>query len=218
MRKLFIISILFIATQAFSQKNPEKELGVWYMYGGSHKFSSKFSLKSLAHFRFFDFGDDLQQLLIRVGGNYKINNTLSATLGYAYLNTDATFGLDGGNVNEHRIYEDFNINHKLSELGFAHRFRLEHRFFDTNTSHWIRYQLALSHPLSEKWSTYIYDEIFFNFEGEAFNQNWFGLGFKYKVSKAVKLQFGYMNIATSRQNFNRLQVGISLSTNHQKKK
>ena len=67
--------------------------------------------------------------MLRAGANYKINNTFSAYVGYAFFNTDATFDVDGGGVNEHRIVEDLNINYSHSKFGFAHRFRFEQRLF-----------------------------------------------------------------------------------------
>ena len=218
MKKIVLLLLLLGSFTSIAQNNPQDELGAWYMYGGTHKLSSKWYVKSLAHFRFFNIGDDLQQVLLRAGVNYKTSNSTSILLGYAYLNTDTTFGLDGGEFNEHRIYEDFYFGHKVSKLTFAHRFRLEHRFFETNTQHWIRYQLALSYPLSKNWSTYLYDEVFLNFEGDTYAQNWLGAGFKYKLSKALKLQLGYQQISVNGgAKFNRIQLGIALTTNHQKK-
>jgi hypothetical protein len=220
MKKTILLLFILFSINNFAQKNPENQLGAWYMYNGSHTLSDSFSLKSMAHFRFFDFGNDLQQFIGRVGGNYKINQYMSATLGYAFLNTDTTFDVDAGDFNEHRIYEDFNIKHKVSQLGFAHRFRAEQRFFNATTGHFIRYQLSLSYPISDRWSTYVYDEIFFDFDGEAFNQNWLGFGFSYKTSNKVKLKFGYQKISLNNNNtdLDRLLLGIVLSTDHRTKK
>ena len=99
MKKLTLLIITLFSLNSFAQQSvapdPTKELGVWYMYNGSHQISEKFSLKSMAHFRFFEIGDDIQQFIGRLGGNYKFNKTLSATVGYAFLNTDRTFGIDG---------------------------------------------------------------------------------------------------------------------------
>ncbi len=218
MKKATLILLLLITQQIIAQENPEKELGVWYMYNGSHKVSEKFSLKTMAHFRFFEVGDDMQQFIGRLGANYKINKNFSATLGYAYLGTDRTFEVSKGDFSDHRIYEDLNVKHKISKLGIAHRLRAEQRFFESQTGHFIRYQLGLSYPLSKKWSTYLYDEIFFDFTGESYNQNWLGAGFKYQLSKVVKLQLGYMSINTANsQNFDKIQVGIAISTDHRKK-
>ena len=219
--KKIIFAILFvgITTSNFAQKNAESQLGSWYMYNGSHTISEKFSIKTMAHFRFFDLGDDMQQFIGRLGGNYKFNKSVNVTLGYAYLNTDTTFDLDGGNFNEHRVYEDLNVKHKLSNLSFAHRLRAEQRFFNSITVHFIRYQLSLSYPISDTWSTYTYDEIFFDFDGENYNQNWLGGGFSYKASKSTKLKFGYQQISINDgPTFDRILVGIVLYTDHRKKK
>ena len=219
MKKITLVFLILFSIKSFSQSNPEKELGVWYMYNGSHKLSDKFSLKTMAHFRFFEIGDDMQQFIGRIGGNYKINKNLSATIGYAYLSTDRTFDITNGDFSDHRIYEDLNIKHKISQLSIAHRLRAEQRFFESTTGHFIRYQLGLSYPLNEKWSTYLYDEIFFDFTGEAFNQNWFGAGFKYKLSNTAKLQLGYQRISLNGgANLDRIQVGIAINTDHRKKK
>ncbi len=218
MKKVTLILLLLITQQIMAQENPEKELGVWYMYNGSHRVSEKFSLKTMAHFRFFEVGDDMQQFIGRIGANYKIDETVSLTLGYAFLETDRSFNVTGGNFGDHRIYADLNIKHKISELSIAHRLRPEQRFFESQTGQFIRYQLGLSYPLSKKWATYLYDEIFFDFTDESYNQNWLGAGVKYQLSKVVKLQLGYMSINTAgSQNFDRIQVGIAISTDHRKK-
>ncbi|CAM1374191.1 DUF2490 domain-containing protein [Tenacibaculum xiamenense] len=212
MKKITLLIFAFISLNTFSQKNPENSLGVWYMYGGSFQLSENWKLKSLAHFRMFDLTNDLQQYLYRVGANYKINKTLSVTGGYAYLNTDATFDVDGGNADEHRLYEDFNIKHKVSKLGFDHRFRLEHRFFEHDTQHWIRYQLGLSYPLTKTVSAFAFDEVFFNFQGETYAQNWIGGGVTYKASNSIKLKLGYMNISDKNISLDRIQLGIIFNT------
>ena len=212
MKNLLFALIILLSIKSYSQSTGEKELGVWYMYNGSHKLSENFSLKTMAHFRFFEVGDDMQQFITRLGVNYKINKNLSVTVGHAFLNTDGTYDLIGGDTYENRTYEDFNVKHNIAKLGFAHRLRAEQRFFESSTGHFLRYQLGLSYPITEKWSTYLYDEIFMDFDGENFNQNWLGLGVKYKLSKTLKLQLGYMKITDANdRNFDRIQIGVALS-------
>ena len=220
MKKLLIVCILLSSyhfpTQA--QSNPESQLGAWYMYGGSHELAASWKLKSLAHFRMFEVADELQQYLFRIGANYKINKHLSLTGGYAYLNTDASYRQHGGTEDEHRLYEDVLINHAIAKLKLAHRIRLEHRFFERDTQHWIRYELGFSYPLNKRWGTYLFDEIFFNFQGETFAQNWLGGGFTYKLSSTTKFKLGFMNIATNTASFNRLQIGVAFSTQRKSKR
>ena len=219
MKKLLLLFLFTTIQQITAQTNPKKELGVWYMYNGSHQISNRISIKSMAHFRFFEVGDDLQQFIGRFGATYKINNTLSATGGYAFLNTDDTYQIKGGTTNEHRTYQDFNVKHALKKLKIAHRFRAEQRFFNDIFDHFLRYQIGLSHPINHKWSAYFYSETFFDFNEEAYNQNWSGIGAKYQLSKTVKLQLGYQKINVNEVgDFHRIQVGFAINTNHFKKK
>ncbi|WP_440881918.1 DUF2490 domain-containing protein [Tenacibaculum sp. C7A-26P2] len=212
MKNLMFLCLLFSSYNLLSQKNPENSLGVWYMYGGNFQLSQNWKLKSLAHFRMFDFTNDLQQYLFRVGANLILNKEISFTGGYAYLNTDHTFQENGGNIDEHRIYEDFNINHKISKLKLAHRLRIEHRFFTGDILHWIRYQIGLSYPLTKNINAFIFDEIFFHFPNETYAQNWVGGGLTYKLSNSINLKAGYMHISDKTIKLNRIQIGVIFNT------
>ena len=65
----------------------------------------------------------------------------------------------------------------------------------------------------------MYNEIFFDFDDEAYNQNWLGAGFQYKISKATKLKIGYQKIGVNNGgSFDRLLLGIAINTDHRKKK
>ena len=204
--------LLFSSYNLLSQKNPENSLGVWYMYGGNFQLSQNWTLKSLSHFRMFDFTNNLQQYLFRVGANLKLNKEISFTGGYAYLNTDHTFQENGGKIDEHRIYEDFNVKHKISKLKLAHRLRVEHRFLTGDILHWVRYQLGLSYPLTKKINTFIFDEIFFHFPNETYAQNWVGGGLTYKIANSISLKTGYMYISDKNMNLNRIQIGVIFNT------
>ena len=215
-KKITLLIFVFVSLNIFSQKNPENSLGVWYMYGGSFELSKNWKLKSLIHLRMFAFNSDLQQYIHRIGGNYTINKMFSITGGYAYFNTDLTFEADGGDEIEHRLYEDVNIKHKVSKLGLKHRFRLEHRFFEDDTQHWIRYQLGLSYPVTKKLSAFLFDEVFFNFQGKSYAQNWIGGGLTFSASDIVKLKAGFMNISDTNFGLNRIQLGVIFNTDLRK--
>ncbi len=219
MKKILLLTILIptINFSSIGQTNAESKLGAWYMYGGSHQLSNKWTLKSLVHFRMFKMVNDLQQFLFRAGGNYQINKNLNVTAGYAYLNTDITFNQDGGASGEHRIYEDFIIKHGLSKLKLHHRFRLEHRFFQHDTQHWIRYEIGGSYPINGKWSAFLFDELFINFQNDTFAQNWLGGGFTYKATEKIKYKVGYMNIMLSNANFHRILLGVAFNTSFKSK-
>ena len=82
----------------------------------------------------------------------------------------------------------------------------------------MRYNLNVSYPLSEKFSAYVFNEIFLNLNRpETFAQNWTGAGFLYKLNKNIKLKTGYFQIKLPNATLKRLQLGVILNTNFIKK-
>lgn len=221
MRKiiLLIICLSFVINKTQAQNSADKKLGTWYMYNGSHKVSDKFALKTMAHFRYYEVASEFQQEIYRLGVNYKLNSTINLTLGYSFVNTDTSYKIPSSTINEHRIYEDFNISSKIKKINLSHRIRLEHRFLNSSDSHWFRYNLNASYPISDEWSFYAFNEIFLNIDkSKRFVQNWTGAGFLHKLNSTLKIKAGYFQIKLPNNTFKRLQIGVILNTNHTKNK
>ncbi len=217
-KKLIILLTFTLCIYKVKAQNAENKLGAWYMYNGSHKLSEKFALKTMAHFRYFELASEFQQEIYRLGLNYTINPKINFTLGYSFVNTDTEYQVPSTSINEHRIYEDLNINGKLKKINLRHRIRLEHRFFNSVDSHWFRYDLNGSYPISKTLSVYAFNEIFLNIDrSKRFVQNWTGAGFLKKLNTNLKLKLGYFYLKTPDEGFHRLQLGIILNTNHLKK-
>mgnify|MGYP005724532505 CR=1 FL=1 len=222
MKKVILLcglSLLFAKTQA--QESSEKKLGAWFMYNGSHKVSDQFSLKTMAHYRYFETTSEFQQSIYRLGLNYTANKNFNFTLGISPVKTDTQYQSPSEFATEFRIYEDINWNSHFTKLKLRHRFRFEHRFIelqgDKFTENWVRYDLNASYPLSKTWSVYAFNEIFVNFKGEVVPQNWTGAGVLYTLNSNLKLKVGYFNQKFKNSSFNRLQLGIILNTNVRKK-
>lgn len=215
---IILLCLSFFCLKIQSQNSPENKLGNWYMYNGSHKLSEKIALKTMAHFRYYELASEFQQEIYRLGFNYSFNSKTNLTLGYSYVNTDTGYKVPSINVEENRIYEDLNLKSKWGKFNARHRFRVEHRFFNSTDRHWIRYDLNVSYPLSEKWNVYAFNEIFFHLDqSKRFAQNWTGTGFTYKLNNNLKFKTGYFQIKTHNVVFKRLQFGVILNTNHVKK-
>ena len=220
MKKLFITLVFLCCSLfSFSQETPFNKLGSWLMFSGNHKLSDTWSIKSLAHVRNYELASEMRQFTTRLGIDYKINDTYSVTFGHVYSDLDLSYKENTNKNVEHRIYEDFNIKHKIKALNVSHRFRFEHRFPKNNTIHWLRYKLGFSKSISKKWSMSIYDEVFLNFEGDTFALNWLGCLFNYSLTDNLKLQTGYQRntLPNSQGSFNRILLGIAITTNHFKK-
>lgn len=218
MKKFFFLITILTTLSVQSQSNPSKELGAWYMFHGNHILSEKYSIKTMAHFRFYELASEIRQLVTRAGLNYKINDHFSVTGGIFYAETDTSYKQVTGTVNEFRLYEDFNTKHKISSVGIANRIRFEHRFIeDGNTIHWFRHQLSTNYPLADKWSLDVYNELFLSFNGDTYVQDWLGGKFNYTVSKSVKLAFGYQRIFRKAGDFDRMLLGVYFTTRPKKK-
>ncbi len=219
MKKIIILfSLIILGININAQESPENKLGAWYMFNGSHKLSDKFAIKSMAHFRYYEFASEFQQEIYRLGINYTFNPKINLTVGYSFVNTDTSYRIEEGYVDENRIYEDLNISGKFKTLKLKHRIRLEHRFLNSSTSNWFRYDLNVNYPLSDEWSIYAFNEIFLNIDkSKRFVQNWTGTGALYKLNKNLKFKLGYLYIKLPDDGFHRMQIGVILNTNHSKK-
>ena len=214
---LFCVFVFYFTTT--KAQNADKQLGAWYMYNGSHKIADKFAIKTMAHFRYYEVLSEFQQEIYRLGLNYTISPKVNFTVGYSYVNTDTEFKISSRNLEEHRLYEDFNISGKLKDLKLRHRLRFEHRFFNTFSSHWFRYDLNANYPISKNWSVYAFNEIFLNIDkSKKIVQNWTGAGFLHKLNTNLKIKLGYFYQKFPDNVFHRLQIGIILNTNHLKNK
>lgn len=220
MNKLLIIIALIISSiSAFSQKNGEDQLGVWYMYFGDNKISEQFSIHSEVQGRFYTF-DNFNQLLIRFGLNYKFSDKAMVTAGYGIIPTESyEKGANQVSALENRIYEQFVLKNSLGRVFFQHRYRLEQRWISSNVApdfykNRVRYQLSLkiplNHPTLENKTLYasVYDEILLNIDNQPFGQNrlYFGLGFK--INNQINLQAGYLKNHISTLAYDRLQFAI----------
>jgi len=221
MKKILLFLILSILLlDAHAQSSAEDKLGTWYMYNGSHKLSEKYSLKTMAHLRYFELTSEFQQEIYRLGVNYTFTPKTNLTIGASYATGDLEYNTPSPHLYEWRLYEDLNIKSKWGKFNARHRIRLEHRFIHKNinideTQNWIRYDLNVGYPLSKKWSAYVFNELFLNIDrNKRFDQNWTGAGFLHQFNKQVKFKIGYFQIKTSSQVLKRIQLGIILNTNH----
>tara|TARA_B110000091_G_C13789755_1_gene465077 strand:- start:366 stop:1040 length:675 start_codon:yes stop_codon:yes gene_type:complete len=222
MKKVILLCCLSLFfTKTHAQVSPENKLGAWFMYNGSHQVSNQFSLKTMAHFRYFETTSEFQQSIYRLGLNYTANKNFNFTLGISPVKTDTQYQSPSEFATEFRIYEDINWNTNLTKLKIRHRFRFEHRFIELlgekSTVNWVRYDLNATYPFSKTWSIYAFNELFVNFKGETVPQNWTGAGLIYTLNSNLKLKAGYFNQKFKNSSFNRLQLGVILHTDFRKK-
>jgi len=214
-----LLALLFFAIASGSrltaQETGEDTWGAWYQYFGMNRVSDRLSIHTEAQFRYYETLSNFNQMLLRTGLNYHINEKAIATLGYAYIDTDPTFSDSEellNDIKEHRIFQQFLLYNSVWEFRFEHRYRLEQRFLDfdgvSDTQHRARYRLQLTLPLTDTFFLNFYDEIFINLQDEPFDQNRLYAAVGVRITENSSLQLGYLKNHFRRTNFDRLQVAF----------
>jgi len=201
---LFLINFL-------NAKSQENNIGNWLIYLGNKDLSSSLNWHHEIQHRNYNLFGELEQLLVRTGLGYDINENNNALLGYGFIDsrnrvmeTNEIF-----KVHEHRIYQQFISKQAIGKIKIQHRYRFEQRFIEDNFKLRYRYFLSLNIPLlitNEKYYISAYNEIFVNANQEnTFDRNRIYGGLGYKLNSNIKLELGYMNQifnSSSRDQFN----------------
>lgn len=157
-----------------------------------------------------------QQSLLRTGINYKLNDNITAHIGYAWIETypygDYPIAANG-TFPEHRLYEQISFLQPVKKWTFTHRFRIEQRWLgrvkagtDREIESWaflhrFRYQFRMQYPFSTKGDRSFYgaaaDELLTGAGKDVgvniFDQNRIFLLLGYKFSKRFSIEGGYVN-------------------------
>lgn len=226
--RLFVVFLLLLPTDFVSgQGGPdEDQLGSWYMYFFNKSFGeeSNFGLQGDLQFRAWDYGGDLEQLLLRGGLTYRPDDVNALfTLGYGNI-TSGAFGDSDATSGESRIYQEALLPHKLSKrVSLTHRFRYEQRWvegqdFRTRYRYNLFLNVLLNKDAMEKKTVYLalYNELFINGqrdigdgrEVEVFDRNRTYLGIGYGLRDNLRIQAGWMQQTTD--NWSKGQTQLSL--------
>ena len=205
MKKLFLLCLLALLTSSklFSQTNQNQQ-SAWLSWLSGYKTSEKWGIYWDVQVRSADDAEYLRTLIIRPNQN--------ATLGYALIQTfTGDDNTSGNDLTEHRIWEQFIQNHKISKAFVLHRFRLEQRFIERAGkenlfSQRLRYTARFTLPLQKYESNFdkgfyvaLQNEVFLHLQNKkelnnnTFDQNRFLLAFGKRVSKKVDIDLGYLN-------------------------
>ena len=192
--------ILVLMLPLFSQAQ-DSDLGNWLIYIGNKKLNSKWNIHNEVQYRNYNAVGDLEQLLLRTGLGYNINDKNNILLGYGYILSENYIGDtdEKVSVNEHRIFQQFTTKQSIGKVGLSHRYRFEQRFVEDDFKMRFRYFLGIKIPLQYKEDgnspLYLsaYNEIFLNTESSVFDRNRVYGGLGYTFSKQLRLELGYMN-------------------------
>ena len=214
LRLIVLLSCLLAGQSSLTaQTVDENQLGAWYMYFFGTTFGDgPWGIQGDAQFRYWDFGSDLEQLLLRGGLTYTPEGTTTKlTLGYANI-TSGTPGASSDKSYENRIYQEALLPQKIGKrIYLTHRFRYEERFVeDQDFRTRYRYNIFLNLPLNAtelaRGTFYLalYNELFINGQTDIgdgrtvqrFDRNRTYLGVGYGLRDNLRAQFGWMKQST----------------------
>lgn len=179
---------------------------------------TKFSIHMDAQARSTHEWREFQTFIVRPGLNYQVRKNIIATVGYGWVHNLRVVQDVTAYLSEHRICEQFIVNHKLSFIPIQHRFRVEQRFIGTpvvnndklekdghELAHRFRYFLRGIIPFNGEQAftkgafAAAQNELFLNFantdaaNGKVFDQNRAYLAVGYRFSRQFDLEAGYLN-------------------------
>ena len=209
---LIILTCLPVFMHAQNRISDHNSIG-WYTLFVTPKINDRLSGHLDYQWRRSDIISNWQQSLLRVGLTYKIDNQVSAQVGYAWIKTfvygDYSLIAVPKPFPEHRIYEQLQVTTPVGRTMLTHRLRLEQRWLgrfksmeSPKADDWIflnrfRYMPRLDVPLDKNWYAAMYDEIFIGFGKQVgenvFDQNRLAVMLGYKFSKTVRLEGGFLS-------------------------
>lgn len=243
MKKLQLLTIILLIVVAKLSAQTQHQNSGWFMLVNNTKFNEKWGLQFDFQVRSADNWEHTRNILIRPGITYFINKNQNVTLGYLLAQTynpefdfiDVSPGVIlNRTANEHRIWEQYIINHKIKSVFATHRFRLEQRFVQRSMAlpgvepdffaQRFRYFFRLIQPLQKTEATFtkgafvaLQNEVFLNLQNKSelnnkvFDQNRAYLAAGYRFSKQFDIEAGYMNQATKGRTNNTVNNIIQLA-------
>ena len=198
---VILVTLTILLALPTIAKAQESNLGNWLIYIGNKKLNSKWNIHNEVQYRNYNGIGDLEQLLLRTGLGYNLNETNNVLLGYGYILSENYIGDtdDKISVNEHRIFQQYTAKQNVGKVNLSHRYRFEQRFVESDFKLRFRYFLSLNIPLTtneEGFSPFYlstYNEIFLNSKSSVFDRNRVYGGIGYNLNKNIKFELGYMN-------------------------
>lgn len=220
---------LFLMSSSSFGQSPSGTTGNWLMCFSQTRLHDKWSIHTEAQYRSFEITPNTEQLLLRGGINYHINNSAFTSIGYGYV-TNYAFDkeqLRGVQVSENRIWQQFLMRNNIGRCLFEHRYRLEQRWMQVNNNNRylnrIRYLLRLTVPLNkkeiEKNTLFLsfYDEVFIHLSSTPFDRNRLYGAIGYQFMPNANIQLGYLAQTVNTTTKQYLQAAIFYNIDFRKK-
>ncbi|MFV8368318.1 DUF2490 domain-containing protein [Flavobacterium sp. LB2R40] len=198
-RSFCFLLLLLVTANSSAQKS---DVGNWVAYLGNQKINDRWNFHNEVQYRSFNFGGDLEQLLIRTGLGYNLSeNNNNVLLGYAYIHSEPYIAgtEEKSRTDEHRVFQQFITKQQFGRMNILHRYRFEERFLQGDFKMRLRYFISLNVPINkkgmEKNAVYasLSNEIFINTEKNQYDRDRVYGGVGYCFSKNIKVEMGVLS-------------------------
>jgi hypothetical protein len=183
------------------------------------------------HYRLKNDMSDFHQMILRPMLGYKLDDTSTIWLGYAYIGQDR----NGNFVNEHRTFQMITYSAKIGKtpIVFVGNTRLEQRMLENEQEmnlrirQMVRFSADLFKIKNGTFALFFQDELFLrlnetNWSGQSgFDQNRLSIGLDYKTkikNTPVTFSAGYMNNQFANQTVHGVNVGVRITIPSKKSK
>lgn len=224
-----VFIFLFAMNFPLFGQSPSGTMGAWFMCFNQTRLNDKWSIHTEVQYRSFEIVPNNEQMLLRGGINYHINNSAFTSIGYAYV-TNYAFDKEqvpGVQLSENRIWQQFLMRNNLGKCFFEHRYRLEQRWIESKSNRRyldrIRYLLRVTVPLNkkviEKNTLFLsfYDELFIHLTPTPFDRNRLYGAMGYQFLPNANIQLGYLAQTVNTTTKQYLQAAIIYNIDFRKK-
>ncbi len=214
---IFILIFLLSFFQCETLFAQQSKVGNWFIYFGNQKINKKWNWWNEVQHRNYDFLGDVQQLLLRTGIGYDLDeNKINILMGYAHILSYNYVGSSENKTvsNENRIYQQLTLKNRFDRIFISHRYRTEQRFFKNDFKFRFRYFLSCNIPINKSemkanalYASF-YNEIFIQGKTPFFDRNRAYAALGYVINPDFKIELGYMNQMLEKSSRNQLQIVI----------
>ena len=122
--KVILVTLTILMALTTNAKTQESNLRNWLIYIGNKKLNSKWNIHNEIQYRNYNGIGDLEQLLLRTGLGYNLNETNNVLLGYGYILSENYIGDtdDKISVNEHRIFQQYTAKQNVGKVNLNKRY------------------------------------------------------------------------------------------------
>ncbi len=222
--KRYFLMMVMLCSISLGAAAQQRQTAGWFAAFNTFRIpDSRFSVYFDAQVRSTDKFEALQTFIFRPGLNYHVRKNMVATVGYAWIRLRSMYNnaanqIEYDYLSEHRIWEQFIVNHQVAFIPIQHRFRLEQRFLPKSVveendlkndgydlAHRFRYFVRGIVPVdgSKTFGKGIFvaaqNELFLNYgdptrtNGKVFDQNRAYLAVGYRISPKFDVEGGYLN-------------------------